>query len=217
MHFESRWVPDGWALKKAALDDAEQGAWSELGKGGLEPSLAWLGRLLQQHSERGLDIANLLLDMGQQRGAPELAVTVLLAAGQCPWLLEVAQFLSCRLGPGEARDTLDAAMPTLERRARSVPKPYACVVLTPAPAVLWLADAPTLLAAARESVRIGVPRAGGADPLDWLAELAPRLAWVNAALPTLLATLAEGTPEERRAALALGERGKARPTRSAPR
>jgi len=55
------------------------------------------------------------------------------------------------------------------------------------------------------------------NPLDWLAELAPRLPWVNAALPSLLATFAEGTPEERRAALALGERGKARPTRSAPR
>ena len=154
--------------------------------------------------------------MGQQRGEPELAVAVLPAAGHCPWLLEVAQFLSCRLGPGEARDTPDAAMPTLERRTRSVRQPYACVVLTPEPAVLWLADAPTLLAAARESVRIGVPRAGGAT-LDWLAELAPRLPWVNAALPSLLATLAEGTPEERRAALALGERGKARPTRSAPR
>lgn len=203
MHFESRWVPDAWTLNQAAHADAEQGAWIELGKGGLEPSLAWLGRLLEQHPERGLEIANLVLEMGQQRGAPGLAVAVLLSAGHCPWLLEVAHFFAYRLGEGEARDTLNAALPTLELRARSVRQPYACVVWKPAPAVLWLADAPTLLAAARDSVKIGVPRAGGTDPLDWLAELAPRLPWVRAGLPSIRAALLDGTPEERRAASAL--------------
>jgi hypothetical protein len=215
MHFESRWVPDAWTLKKAALDDAEQGAWLEVGKGGLEPSLAWLGRLLQQHPERGLEVANLLLEMGQQGAAPALAVAVMLSAGHCPWLLEVAQFLACRLGRGEARDTLNAAMPTLELRARSVRKPYACVVLKPEPSVLWLADARTLLAAVRDSVGMNVPRAGGADPLDWLAELAPRLPWVGAALPSILEALLDGTPEERRAAVALGAQSTA-PQKLAP-
>jgi hypothetical protein len=210
MHFESRWVPDAWTLKKVAQDDAEQGAWIEVGKGGLEPSLGWLGRLLQQHPERGRDIAHLILEMGQQGGAPGLAVAVLLAAGHCPWLLEVAQFLAYRLGPGEARDTLHAALPTLEHRARSVRTPYACVVLNPEPSALWLSDAETLLAAAKESVEMDVPRTGGAHPLDWLAELAPRLPWVGAAVPSILTALLEGGPKERRAALSFGLHATAR-------
>ncbi len=215
MHFESRWIPDGFALKKAALADIAQGAWSAVGQGGDEPSLAWLGRLLKEHPERGREIGNLLLELGLQRGDSELAVAVLLAAGQCPWLLEVAQFLAYRLGPGEARDTLNGALATLEGRARSVQKPYACVVLTPDPALLWLADGPTLLAEVQASVLLAVPRAGGQDALDWLAELAPRLPWVAAELPKMIQVLLDGSPQQRLAALAFGlhapARGKLKP------
>lgn len=210
MHFESRWVPDGFALKKAVLADVANGAWTAVGKGGDEPSLAWLGRLLKEQPERGREIANLLLELGLKRGESELAVAVLLAAGQCPWLLELAQFLAYRLDPGEARNTLNAAMATLEGRARSVQKPYACVVLTPFPEVLWLADGATLLAEALASVQGGVPRAGGDDALDWLAEVAPRLPWVGAELPKIIQVLLDGSPDQRLAALAFGLHAPAR-------
>lgn len=204
MHFESRWMPDAFALKSAMLQDIAQGPWTEVGPGGLEPSLAWTARLLRAEPRRGSEIANLLLELGLQHGAPALAVAVLLASASCPELLEIAQYLAYRHGPGEAREALERALPTLEARARAVSKPYACVVWQPEPAVLWLADAQALWAAVEASVELGQPRAGGEDPLDWLGDLLSRLPWVAAELPALLTRLLAGSAAQRRAALAFG-------------